>query len=207
MEEELISKKDILDLTGISYGQLYRWKRKELIPEDWFIKKSSFTGQETFFPKEKIVERINKILEFKDEMPLDELAAMFSNKPKLSSVGEESLFEKGIINKETFPLYKGIFADKGEYDFKDMLLMYILQSQIDKGNITIEEIESVLKIINREYEKLEEKNGTVYVIRRLGVGICLAGFEDRIVLDPGAKIVGEINIKSTIDAVKFKMAL
>lgn len=48
MEEELISKKDLLDETGISYGQLYRWKRKQLIPEEWFIRKSTFTGQETF---------------------------------------------------------------------------------------------------------------------------------------------------------------
>lgn len=48
MEEDLISKKELLDETGISYGQLYRWKRKQLIPEEWFIRKSTFTGQETF---------------------------------------------------------------------------------------------------------------------------------------------------------------
>lgn len=50
MDEDLISKKDLLEQTGISYGQLYRWKRKNLIPEDWFIRKSTFTGQETFSP-------------------------------------------------------------------------------------------------------------------------------------------------------------
>lgn len=49
MTDDLISKKELLDLTGISYGQLYRWKRKNLIPEEWFIRKSSYTGQETFF--------------------------------------------------------------------------------------------------------------------------------------------------------------
>ncbi len=50
MDERLISKKELLEHAGISYGQLYRWKRKNLIPEDWFIRKSTFTGQETFFP-------------------------------------------------------------------------------------------------------------------------------------------------------------
>ena len=40
----LISKKDLLTTTGISYGQLYRWKRQGLIPEEWFIKKASYTG-------------------------------------------------------------------------------------------------------------------------------------------------------------------
>lgn len=47
-----ISKKDLLQVTGISYGQLYRWKREGLIPENWFVKRPSSTGQETFFPKD-----------------------------------------------------------------------------------------------------------------------------------------------------------
>ncbi len=68
MENELISKKDLLELTGISYGQLYRWKRKLLIPEDWFIRKSTFTGQETFFPRDKIVSRIDKIKNMKEDV-------------------------------------------------------------------------------------------------------------------------------------------
>ncbi len=61
MEEEvLISKKHLLQLTNISYGQLYRWKRENLLPESWFIKKSSFTGQETFFPEGKDSQEIRE---------------------------------------------------------------------------------------------------------------------------------------------------
>lgn len=74
----LISKKDLLDQTGISYGQLYRWKREKLIPEEWFIKRSSFTGQETFFPKTKILARIQAIQELKDKYSLEELARILS---------------------------------------------------------------------------------------------------------------------------------
>lgn len=78
----LISKKDLLTETGISYGQLYRWKREGLIPEDWFIKRPSFTGQETYFPREKVLARIKTILELKDGYSLEELSAMFT--PELS---------------------------------------------------------------------------------------------------------------------------
>ena len=39
--EELISKKELLEKYGISYGALYRWKRMGLIPEDWFEKTST----------------------------------------------------------------------------------------------------------------------------------------------------------------------
>ena len=31
MQDELISKKDLLNEMSISYGQLYRWKRKKLL--------------------------------------------------------------------------------------------------------------------------------------------------------------------------------
>ena len=73
---EMISKRELLDLTGISYGQLYRWKRERLIPDAWFIKKSSFTGQETFFPKQQVTERIRFILKHKDTCSLPQIASM-----------------------------------------------------------------------------------------------------------------------------------
>ncbi|MEG0132977.1 MAG: DUF4004 family protein [Clostridium sp.] len=207
MEEELISKKEILDVTGISYGQLYRWKRKELIPEEWFIKKASYTGQETFFPKEKIIARINKIIELKDDMPLDDLADMFTNKPKVNDVEEAYVISKGIIRDETLPIYKDIFGAKDFYEFKDVLLMYTLQNQFDLAQLTINEIETVLKMIESEYIKLEEKDGSVYIIRRLGVGICIAAFKERLVIDNGSKIIGEVNIKNTIENLKMRLAL
>lgn len=70
----LISKKDLLARYGISYGALYRWKRKGLIPEEWFIKKSTVTGQETFFPYKLVCERIELIQSQKEDILLDELA-------------------------------------------------------------------------------------------------------------------------------------
>ena len=53
-EEKLIAKKELLSRYGISYGALYRWKRKGLIPEEWFIRRSTVTGQETFFRESQI---------------------------------------------------------------------------------------------------------------------------------------------------------
>lgn len=74
MNEELISKKELLARYGISYGTLYRWQRTGLIPKEWFIRKSTETGQETFFPKDLIIERVNRIFFEKDEKSLEDLA-------------------------------------------------------------------------------------------------------------------------------------
>lgn len=86
MGEELISKKELLERYGISYGALYRWKRKGLIPEDWFLKKSTVTGQETFFPKELICERVELIQSQKDDFSLDELSKQFHKESEAKAV-------------------------------------------------------------------------------------------------------------------------
>lgn len=79
--EKLISKKQLLQKYGISYGSLYRWKRMGLIPEAWFIKTSTSTGQETFFHEETICQRIEEILSRKDSTSLESLAKDLQSPP------------------------------------------------------------------------------------------------------------------------------
>ena len=86
MERELISKRELLALYEISYGALYRWKRQGLIPEEWFIKKSAPTGQETFFPRELICERMEVIQKQKDEITLEELSNVFFSESEKNAV-------------------------------------------------------------------------------------------------------------------------
>ena len=81
-DEKLISKKELLERYGMSYGALYRWKRKGLIPEEWFIRKATTTGQETFFPERLITERVELILSGKNELELDELARRLRGEEK-----------------------------------------------------------------------------------------------------------------------------
>ena len=80
--DRLISKKQLLEKYGFSYGALYRWKRMGLIPDEWFIKKSTPSGQETFFSEAQICERIELILSKKDELQLDELAKQIRGEEK-----------------------------------------------------------------------------------------------------------------------------
>lgn len=76
----LISKRELLEITGISYGQLYRWKREGLIPEEWFIKRAAYTGQETFLPRDQAISRISQILSLKDTCSLSEIRDMLLGK-------------------------------------------------------------------------------------------------------------------------------
>ena len=88
---EEISKKELLNETGISYGQLYRWKREGLIPEEWFVKRSAYTGQETFFPRDRVLARVQAILAMKDAHSLDEIRESLANGASIYNIREALL--------------------------------------------------------------------------------------------------------------------
>ena len=118
MEQELLSKKELLERYGISYGALYRWKRKGLIPEDWFIKKATVTGQETFFPKTLICERVELILGQKEDITLDELAGALNQ----DANKQANLTVKTVYGDRTFSLsdIQAITLDKGNGEQVDL---------------------------------------------------------------------------------------
>lgn len=82
MEEELISKKDVLQRYGISYGALYRWKRLGLIPEEWFLRRATPSGQETFFHVGLICPRVERILSRPENVSLEDLARELTQKER-----------------------------------------------------------------------------------------------------------------------------
>ena len=119
-----ISKKELLQETGISYGQLYRWKREGLIPESWFIKKSSYTGQETFFLRDKIIERIRSIQDLKDKYSLDELARLLS--PEANSelyIMEEQMASIIGVEETIYHMYKRVTNIENMRFFDFILVM------------------------------------------------------------------------------------
>ncbi len=118
MGEELISKKELLEQYGISYGALYRWKRKGLIPEEWFLKKATVTGQETFFPKELICERVELIQNQKDDFSLDELSKQFHKESETKAV----LTVKTVYGDKTFYVneIQQVLLDDGKGEVRDL---------------------------------------------------------------------------------------
>lgn len=143
----LISKKDLLAVTGISYGQLYRWKRQQLIPEEWFIKKASYTGQETFFPREQIISRVQTILQLKDEYSMEQLAAMFAEEGKRpAGLTPEQLMQIEELPqawRERLPELTG----KESIQFEDVIVSVFIAAQQD---IAEEDKKSLLSVMPRQ---------------------------------------------------------
>ncbi|PPK48604.1 YhbD family protein [Clostridium algidicarnis] len=206
MDEELISKKDLLDLTGISYGQLYRWKRKNVIPEEWFIKKSTFTGQETFFPKERILDRIDKIINLKDGLSLDDLADKFSNNPSDIILKKEEIIKYNLASKWTFDVYEEVFNVSLQYSFDEVLYIYILDRLLQSGDISVDEGKSIVNLLNKNYNKLKDKEYEITLLRRLGVGLWIINeYTNDIYYDENSKVVIRHSISKYVEELKLEL--
>ncbi|EMI9090994.1 MULTISPECIES: YhbD family protein [Bacillus] len=206
MSTDLISKKDLLELTGISYGQLYRWKRKNLIPEDWFVRKSTFTGQETFFPKEKILERIDKIQTMKEDLSLDELANMFSPSVREILLTKEDILLKGIASETVLQFFIEQTNKTTEFQFVDILYVYMLEELLQSGEISLEEGKMVLQVLRENYEAIKHKTCDLIIVRKLGISTCLlVSNVDDLIFEKGTKIVLSEAIMKYTEALKKKL--
>ena len=207
MEQNLISKKELLDLTGISYGQLYRWKRKNLIPEDWFIKKSSFTGQETFFPKDKIFDRISKIMNMKEDLSLDDIAGVVSPVPVDISMSKDELIDRKIVSESAHRLFIEKFPFIDSFTFDKILFMFLIDKLLLPGEINIDEAKMLLEFLDMNYMKFDGKDCELFFIRKMGVSTCFlilspvqASFESSV------KIVAQLNLTKCIEELKTKLS-
>lgn len=124
---------------GITYGQLYRWKRQGLIPEEWFIKRSSVTGQETYFEEDKILPRITWIKQNKDIYSFEVMAKMLNEEESLSSKENFQL----LIDNEVQEKYQQL-STKKDLNQQDYIILYALFNEMKKY-IEFTKIEALLE--------------------------------------------------------------
>ncbi len=206
MDEELISKKELLEATDISYGQLYRWKRKGLIPEDWFIKKSSFTGQETYFPKYKVLSRIEKIKNMKEDVSLDDLADVFT--PTLGEVklDHREIVTRGLATADVLRMYQEAGGSSETLAFHDILAVSILDRLITSGDIGLDEGRTLLEVLKEASARLGLEACEVFLMRKLGVFSCFVVKPPcSIVTDKGIKVISRLNIAALTEEIKLKL--
>ena len=186
MEKDLISKKDLLEKTKISYGQLYRWKRKKLIPEEWFIKKSVTTGQETFFPREKILDRVEEILNLKDGVSLDDLAFKFSGNGKDVYLTRDYIISSGISSNAVVNIFEEVVEKDDVYKEDKIFSLMIFNELINNGMLSKDEAILVVKSSKDAYNDIVD--GHKLIVRRK-LGVCfyyVIRDEDELLKDEGS---------------------
>ena len=216
-DEHLISKKEVLEQMGISYGQLYRWKRKGLIPEAWFIRRSTFTGQETFFPQDKIVERIGRIKDMKGEHALDDLADVIKEHVNVKlQVAFGKLRNLGWFDEELVRAAGIVADDVGMLSLRDALRLAVLKKL--RRSAREEEIKLASQTLDQAITKMgidltAVEGKTLHLLRKQlsGGGISaeisvIVIALDELIVDPEMRRVDSVDLAAMLQQVKLDLA-
>ena len=206
MEESLISKKELLELTGISYGQLYRWKRKNLIPESWFIRKSTFTGQETFFPRREVLSRVERIKNMKDDLSLDDLADMLSPYPSDLRLKASQVLTQNIVSENTLQLWLNLYPHITEMSFTDILAAYVGDMALKTGDVALTEATLIMRTVKEGMGQFAGRPCDLLFLRTTGVGSCLlAPTPTELFFESNTKVVMQLQLASCIEQIKMRL--
>ena len=180
----MISKKELLIKMHISYGQLYRWKREGLIPDEWFIKQSVSTGQETFFDEELIIPRIEQILNYKDKYQFDEMKDLFSKEKPVNYD-----YKKALTLDVIDPYFLKIYLN-GRKDIKinELAVIYIL-TELDG---TIES----MNYLKKDFSEVKNNDIIFVVSSEAKSYLLIAPYLE--ILDQSLKIIKQYKIEDAI---------
>jgi len=207
VETELISKKDLLMATGISYGQLYRWKRKGLIPEDWFVRKSTFTGQETFFPRDKMLARVDRILSMKDEdLSLDDIAEAVSPAPLPDTFAREDVTQRDIVSAAALDLFEERHPGVRELQFAELVAASVADTLLRSGDAGREEALAVIATLEEGWTTCEKKSCDLVLLRKMGTStVLMVSSASELLVESGVKIVARITLPTQIEQLKTRL--
>lgn len=203
-----ISKKDLLREAGISYGQLYRWKRMGLIPEEWFVRRSTFTGTETFFPRERVLARIAKITSMKGgDLSLEQIADVVA--PPLTSVAFEpaEVLDRRIASISTIGLYATVRPTERTYALGDILTLHVLEGLLREGVVTADEGRALVGTMASGLAGESEGEFEALLVRKAGLSLwllvprgCTPRFEEE------ARVIARIDLGTRLEELKSLLA-
>ena len=203
---ELISKKQLLKVTHISYGTLYRWKRMGLIPESWFIHKATETGQATYFLKDKILPRIDRIKELKGELSVEQMQELFSANVESFKIPLKDFKDLEIVGKMSLTAFTSVFPEKEMLDFNDVFGMYVVDHLMKLSGIYLEDAKQVLRMLCRYLSVEASKDYQLLLLRKMGVPMTvLVSGEDQILLEDNTEIIACANLVEFEEALKDRL--
>ena len=103
MDEDLISKRSCWSAMGSPMARCTAGSGWALIPESWFLRRSTPSGQETYFHTKQICLRVERILEKARSVSLDALAEELAGQKQAAAARRTLVLETKYGSKNLFP--------------------------------------------------------------------------------------------------------
>ncbi len=192
---EYITKKQLLEEMQISYGQLYRWKRIGLIPESWFIKRPSSTGQETILPRKKIINRIKDIQRRMEEHSLEQLVEKYAYNCEKEVITLENMYKSQYLTAE-YVNAVGNYFKKPAYTAPEYMLIICCANVAAKERFTTRQYVDLLRYALPMAVKCTKTEVRCVVFAAGGdCHIAIIDNSSGFFADSGLRILGDYNLE------------
>ena len=139
----------------------------------------------------------------KEDLSLDELANMFSPSVREILLTKEEILRKGIASEPVLQFFIEQTNKTAEFQFVDILYVYMLEELLQSGEISLEEGKMVLQVLRENYEAMKHKTCDLIIVRKLGISTCLlVSNVDDLILKKAPKSFYEAIMKYT-EALKL----
>jgi len=205
-DERMISKKELLAATGISYGQFYRWKRMGLIPEQWFQRRSTRTGHETYLPRGRILERIAEIQALKDGRSLEEIADVFAAGGRTHGLADGDLEAGGLISERARRLYEPIRRSAGRYEFIELVCMSLIDRLLARSTVSGDQAVLAARALGQADADWGALNGRARVLLLSRFGVVIAAVATgQCTFGPDAEMLVAVDVEPIAQDVRRKL--
>ena len=205
--DDLISKQDLLEQTGVSYGQFYRWKRMGLIPESWFIHKSTFTGQATFLPRQKVLERIERITGLKEEYSLDEIAELLSPDLTATTYTDPDVGAMDWLSDSAIAAYERLRPGSGPLTFTELVCIAAADRLLKTGTASGEQVDLAVRnladALSTSDSPSRERHLTVLTRRGVSYSVFYSG---ACLFDADSKVIADLDVDAVQADLKVKLS-
>jgi hypothetical protein len=139
-------------------------------------------------------------------LSLDELADVFSPAADGLSMTKQELMQRNIVSSTSLELYGQTFQDGPILPFSRILPVYLLDKLLQSGEINLDEGKMMLRTIQANEAKFENKSWSLVFIRKMGVSsFLMIAAADEYAFDSGTKIVARISMAAASEELKLRM--
>ncbi len=176
-----------------------------LIPEAWFRRRATFTGQETFLPREKLLDRIRRIQELKDRHSLEEIGQLLS--PDLADrVYSLDELSAGVVlsarARDLFPTD----IDAARLRFSDLVCLAAIDELSRQGGLADEHVRLAGVTLLKSLSELKDVTGERHLVLAERDGATVAMIHTgQIVFDEPTKVLVSLNVDQLIEDLKVRL--
>ena len=155
---------------------------------------------------DKILARIDRIKELKNELTVEQMQELFSANVKSFKIPLKDFKDLEIVSKLSITAFCANYPGKELLDFNDVFGMYVVDHLMKLNGFYLEDAKQVLRLLCKYLSVEASKDYQLLLLRKMGVPMTvLVHGEEEILLEDNTEIIACANLVEFEEALKDRL--